>query len=304
MSVQLQDPLTEGLYLINEWQEWLRRNRYAPSTIAGYIRMARKLIEAHPGRAVEKLTAEDLERYFEKRGIGNTTYSTQLETLRSFFNWLKKHKRLVRSNPCAGVDAPPVRQSLRHITMPEEFARLCKAARKLRDLVVLHLLYFSGLRINELSHVRVGDLDFERRLLRIRMGKGTKRSGPRERWTVLHQESIRVVKLWLWAGMKLHPDHYLLGMRHGRRVGPEALRLRFHKVRVAAGLPPDVTPHTLRHGMIYYLKMHGVSIEVAANLVGHANMEITRRIYGRLTPTDMVAIYEQAVLPRATEGGR
>ncbi len=303
MNVHLQNPLTENRHLLGEWVDWLKRNRYAPTTIYGYMRIVQKLIDARPEFPVEKLTAEDLERYFEGRGLSNATYKTQMETLRAWFGWLMRHRRLIRTNPCEAVDMPPVRRRLRHILTPDEFRRLCRTTHHLRELAALHLMFYSGLRINELAHLKVGDLDFERRLVRIRFGKGSQRSGPRERWSVLHRDTIRVLKLYLWQAVKLHPDLWLLGRRSGRPPATASLRWWFAQRRVEAGLPEDVTPHALRSGFCHNLKTHGVSIEVAANLMGHEDMEVTRRIYGRLSLEDMVGIYERAMLPQATERG-
>ncbi len=303
MSIQVHDPQTENLHLLTEWERWLERNRYAASTVSGYMLTARKFLNAFPGVPVEKLTAEHIEEHLARQSYGNASYSTVVERLRAFFKYLQKHKRLIRTNPCAAIEPPPVRDGLPHILMPDEWSRLCRVARELRDLVMLHLLYYSGLRINELVHVRVGDLDFERRLLRVRVGKGSRRSGPRERWTVLHRESLPIIKAYMWAMLRIHPDLFLLWTHRGARpISVTALRCRFNALRVAAGLPPDITPHSLRHGMVRCCKMAGISIDVTAALVGHDSIKVTQKIYGRLAPTDLVAIYEQAMFPPPTKG--
>lgn len=296
MSIATEQPRVDAAAaratLVDEWASWLWAKRYAPTTIRHYTQSARRLLRWFPEARIEMLTAEHIERYLARhRSPGG--YVTELENLRSFFRWLQRHKRLIRTNPCAGVDAPDVPDSVRPAVLPDQFAALCRAASSLEVLVALHLMYYSGLRINELRHVRVGDVDMERRLLRVRVGKGSARSGPRERWTILDEASVRVLRLWVWRAVRLHPDAYLLG--DGRRPrSREIIGAWFAHCRRAAGLPRDLTPHSLRHGFIKRLKMLGVSLEVAANLAGHRDLETTRRVYGRLSPEDMRDIYDRA----------
>lgn len=282
---------TDHALLVAEWEAWLRRKRYAPTTVRDYVRVARGLLAAHPGVPVEAFTAEHLERHLAPLSAGS--FVADLERLRAFFTWLWKSKRLVRHNPCADVEPPEVPDAVRPAVLPDQFRALCRAAPCLEALVFLHLLYHSGLRVNEARNVRVGDLDLERRILRVRAGKGTRRSGPRERLTVIAPESVPVLRLWLWRAVRLHPDLWLLGDGRHRR-SRHVLDAWWAACRSGAGLPPEVTPHSLRHGFVKKLKRLGVSIDIVANLVGHKDMEVTRKVYGPPTIEEMRDIVERA----------
>lgn len=283
-----------NLSLVSEWEVWLRTHRYAPRTFYGYSRILTRFLQAYPQLPIEKFTPEHIERWLDGRRLSNSAYCTQLDTLRAFFRWLRRHKRLLRSNPCSGVDKPLIRRKASPMATPQQFRALCGTARRLGELVALHLMFYSGLRINELCHVKVGDVDLDRRLVRVREGKGTGRSGPRERWTVLHLGSAAVVKLYLWRAVKLHPDLWLLG-RGTKPLSCQSVRAWFNRNRMSAGLPEDLTPHALRHGFLHMLKVNGVSLEIAANLAGHANLETTRRVYAQLSPEEMRKVYDRAM---------
>ncbi len=164
------------------------------------------------------------------------------------------------------------------------------------------MAYYSGLRANELRHLKVGDIDLERRLIHVRFGKGSRRSGPRERWTILHPSTARIVRLWLWRAVKLNPDLWLMGETRRRR-DYKAIRLWMDRSRKQAGLPEGITIHSLRHGFLKLLKLGGASLELAANLAGHDDLETTRRIYGRLTPTEMKGLYDLALKIPVDTGG-
>jgi len=299
ISTRPVQPANEHERLLEEWRNWLVLHRYAHLSVRRYVRSARNLFAAYPTVALEQLSAEHIERMLAVRPLSAYSYAHAVVALRPFFEWCRKSKRLIRSNPCNGVDVPKIRPKPRPAVLPEQFTRMCHAAPSLEALLAMHLMYFSGLRINELLNVRVGDADLERRLLRVREGKGARRSGPRERWTVIHVETARVLQLWLWRAVKLHPDLWLLGETRRKRAYKVVNRW-MDEARQAAGLPNDVTPHSLRHGFAKAGKLRGVSIEVVAALMGHENLETTRKIYGALTPEEMREVYDRAMTPTGT----
>lgn len=296
MQACARTPLGEQEVLAAEWEAWLRRKRYALPTVRDYVRVVRRLFRSFPNVAPEMITAEHIERHLARHSPGS--FVTEVERLRAFFKWLQRHKRLIRTNPCASVDKPAPVNSFRPAFLPEQFNALCRAAHSVEAAAAFHLMYHSGLRINELVHIRVDDLDLARRLLYVRFGKGARRSGPRARWTVLDARSVPVLAAWLRESGQIGTDAWLLGM-DGRRRALKTIARWFSVAKERAGLPRMLTPHSLRHGFFKRLKLLGVSLEIAANLGGHVNLETTRRIYGRLTPEEM-----RDVVERAAEGFR
>lgn len=287
---------TDNLALLAEWQEWLRRNRYAPTTIDGYARASRRFLREFPDTDPSLWTAEHVERHLDGLRLSAASYVTTLADLRPFFKWLRRSKRLLRGDPCASIDPPTPAKKMRHALLPDQFKALCRAAPHLKSLVAFHLLYHSGLRIGELVWVRVGDVLLDRRLVHVLHGKGSRRSGPRERWTVLHPESAKVVRLWLWRSVRLHPDLYLLGVRRGLRpISRTAVRLWLAAARGKAGLPAEVTPHALRHGFNKWCKIHGIPIEVTAAFMGHDDLKTTWQVYGSMTPDELREVYDRAL---------
>lgn len=288
------DARLENARLLEEWLRWMEAHHYASTTVSVYKYCVRMFLADYPQVPIEKLTAEHVERHLD-RGLARSSYNSRVEVLRAFFNWARRVKRLIRTNPCAGVDKPPIHRPMPPVVLPDQFAALCRIAKRLEQLAILHLLYYSGLRINELCHLKVGDLDLERRLLRVRLGKGTHRSGPRERTTVIHKDTLRVLKLYMWRSVRLHPDVYLFGKSGRRPAADDGIRRWFKQLRSNAGLPADITPHALRHGFAKLGKLHTLPLEIVAAFMGHENLETTRRVYGALTAEEMRSIYDRAL---------
>lgn len=287
---------TDNYILAAEWKAWLQRNRYASTTIDAYTRAARRFLADYADVDPGRYTPEHVEHHLDRLRLSTGSYVVELERLRAFFRWLRKSKRLLRGDPCAGIDPPTPAKKMQHALLPDQFKALCRAAPHLKSLVAFHLLYHSGLRIGELVRVRVGDVLLDRRLVHILHGKGSRRSGPRERWTVLHPESAKVVRLWLWRSVRLHPDLYLLGVRRGLRpISRTAIRLWLATARAQAGLPREITPHTLRHGFNKWCKLHRVPLEVTAALMGHDDLKTTWQVYGAMTPDELRQVYEQSL---------
>lgn len=166
---------------------------------------------------------------------------------------------------------------------------------RIRDDVVLELLYATGVRVSELCGLDLDDVDHERRLIRV-TGKGN-----RQRSVPFGVPAGRVLGAWLAAGRPVLAGPtsgraLLLGVRGGR-LDPRTVR-RILAARLAAvGGPENVTPHGLRHAAATHLLDGGADLRSVQELLGHASMATTQ-IYTHVTPERLRAAFEQAH-PRA-----
>jgi integrase/recombinase XerC len=157
----------------------------------------------------------------------------------------------------------------------------------LRDLLVLELLYATGVRVAELCGLDLDDVDPSRRALRV-IGKGD-----RERTVVYGVPASDALRRWLAAGRPAlarpgSPPALLLGARGGR-LDPRAL----------AAVPgaPDVGPHGLRHAAATHMLQGGADLRYVQELLGHAKLATTQ-LYTQVTVERLKVVHEQAH-PRA-----
>jgi integrase/recombinase XerC len=166
---------------------------------------------------------------------------------------------------------------------------------RMRDDTVLELLYGSGIRVSELCGLDRGDVDHERRLLRVSGKGGRGRSVP------YGVPAARALRAWLadGRGAMVGPasgEALLLGVRGGR-LDPRSVRRILAGRLAAVGAPTGVTPHGLRHSAATHMLEGGADLRSVQELLGHASMATTQ-IYTHVTPERLRAAFNQAH-PRA-----
>lgn len=246
----------------------------------------RRFLRAHD-IPLEKLTPEHIERYLYARPISPRSQCVELEILRSFFRWCVQHERLMKRNPCEGVEKPKWQPALRPAPTWPDVAAVLRECRTLEERAIVELLYFSGLRISELRSLRVGNIDLARRQVAV-TGKG---GVPRV--TVFPARVADVLRAFLsgdlaaWAFPAPKP--------RGRARGAKWIEATLRCLGRQAGLPYPLTAHILRHGWVRLCKTRGVPIEVTARLAGHRSIQTTAKWYGRMDIEDLQAAYDRHI---------
>jgi integrase/recombinase XerC len=164
-----------------------------------------------------------------------------------------------------------------------------------RDAAIMELLYATGIRVGELCGLDLGDVDDERRMVRV-MGKGS-----RERVVPFGIPAARAVREWLETGRpqlvtRRSPAALYLGAR-GARLDPRTARRVVHARIAAAGGVPDTGPHGLRHSAATHLLEGGADLRSVQEILGHASLASTQ-IYTHVSVERLLSAYRQAH-PRA-----
>jgi integrase/recombinase XerC len=165
----------------------------------------------------------------------------------------------------------------------------------LRDTAIMELLYATGIRVSELCGLDLGDLDHERRTVRV-LGKGGKERTvpvglPAERATARWARDGRPVLLTRDSAAAL-----FLGAR-GRRLDPRTARRVVHTRLAAVPAVPDTGPHGLRHAAATHLLEGGADLRSVQEILGHASLATTQ-IYTHVSVERLTSAFRQAH-PRA-----
>jgi integrase/recombinase XerC len=164
-----------------------------------------------------------------------------------------------------------------------------------RDAAIMELLYASALRVSELCGIDVGDLDDERRTVRV-LGKGNK-----ERTVPVGIPAVRAVRRWQRQGRLLlvtgRSGHALFLGARGGRLDPRTARRVVHARIAAVPAAPDTGPHGLRHSAATHLLEGGADLRSVQEFLGHASLASTQ-IYTHVSTERLLAAYRQAH-PRA-----
>jgi integrase/recombinase XerC len=163
-----------------------------------------------------------------------------------------------------------------------------------RDVAILETIYSCGLRISELVGLRVSDVDWHERIVRVR-GKGKK-----ERLVPIGEQALRAIEVY-WARLPARPGSespvFLSETRKRSPVNRNILARRLKTYLALVGLDPAITPHKLRHSYATHLLDAGADLRSVQELLGHAHLETTQ-VYTHVTTERLKKAYNSAH-PRA-----
>ncbi len=270
----------DALELVGRFQRMLQAQERSPCTVKQYGHIARTFL-AYAQKPLEEVTLRDLESYREylvlQRHYSKNSVYTTVRGLTSLF----------RNFGLAVADqlAPPRRpERLPRYLSEEEMHRLLEAVRESpRDSAIVHVLAFAGLRVSEVCHLQVEDIEFETNVLHVRSGKGDK-----DREVILEDRTRAAIDRFL-------TDRTLAG-ESGLRlfaVGPVTVERIVRRAAAAAEIPRRVTPHMLRHTLATALLSRGCDIRYIQKLLGHASVATTQ-IYTHVDTQALRNAYQRA----------
>lgn len=151
----------------------------------------------------------------------------------------------------------------------DEIKALFKACDNLRDKCILMTMYGAGLRLSEVTCLKVCDIDSKKMQILIRNGKGGK-----DRFALLSKANLNILREYY---RKFQPEEWLFYSRNktGTHINHHSVQNIFHKYKEKVGIKKNVTSHSLRHSFATHLLEDGVSIYHIKQLLGHADISTT-----------------------------
>ena len=271
--------------------------RLAQNTVEAYMRDLRSF--AHfilrmydvPPAKVEEPMVQRYVAWLYDRGREKASQARSLSGVKSFFNFLLISDR-IESSPAEFVLTPKFGRHLPDVLTTGEIDRIIAAVdgttpKEIRDAAMLEVLYSCGLRVSELTSLRIRDLFFGEGYIRV-TGKGDKQ---------------RLVPISSTARERIHR---YLEVRRSARAGEETLFLNnrgssltrvmiFTILREAArraGIEKQISPHTFRHSFATHLLEGGASIRQVQELLGHESI-LTTEIYTHLDDSHLRQTVEE-----------
>ena len=245
----------------------MKLRNYSPRTVEAYLAALIKLSK-HFNRSLDQLDAEQIRQFqlhLIAQGVSWSTFNQIACALRFFYTQVLK---------CTPEHVPFVRfakkpQSLPTILSPREVKRLLEAERDPAKRTMYRTAYACGLRIEELLHLKIADIDAERMLLWVRGGKGNK------------DRAVPICNSLL-AELRTHwKSHrsptYLFPNSQGKPWCAGSIQRAFQIAHRRSGLTKPATPHTLRHCFATHRLEGGMDLATLQRLMGHSNLSTTLR---------------------------
>ncbi len=248
--------------------EDLQIRQYSPTTIRIYLHAVREFAQ-HFGKPPDRLSAEHIRQYqlflVKEKKVSRPTFIQVVCALRFFYTHTLNRKISMERIPF-----PRRERKLPLILSREEVKALLEAPGNLRHRTLLAILYGCGLRVSEVTQLKVSDIDSARNVVRVRHGKGCK-----DRQTLLPAKLLELLRCY-WR--KQRPTDWLFPSEDSTRpLSPKAVFLACRKAARKAGIAKPLHPHSLRHAFATHLLEAGVNLRTIQILLGHANLETTAR---------------------------
>lgn len=240
----------------------------APRTREVYLDWVARLVRfcrVTPDRLTTKEVRAFLLDLTRERKAAFSTFNQALNAVRFFFTEVLKQ-------PLALGDFHFQKQPRRLpvVMSDEEVRRLFEAAHSPRDRALFETAYATGMRLSEVTRLKISDIDSTRMVIRVDQGKGRK-----DRYVMLSASLLQTLRgYWRQA----RPKPYLFPGEGGKRpLCHSAAQKAFARVKLRAGITKPVSFHTLRHSFATHLLEDGVNVRSIQSLLGHRSLQTTER---------------------------
>jgi integrase/recombinase XerD len=274
----------------------LKRRNYAPGTQKLYITRVAQFA-AYYGQCPSKMGAEEAKRYchhlIETEEVSWSFFNQAVCALRFLYKVTLERPEMIPHLPF-----PRQEKRLPTVLSEEEITRFFQAVTHPRDRVALLATYAAGLRVSEVVGLKPADIDRDRMLIHVRLGKGRK-----DRMVMLSPTLQEELDLYIrWD----RPHHWLFpGSNPTQHLSTRAIQRVCRLAGERAQIMKRVTPHVLRHTFATHLLDAGTDLRVIQTLLGHGSIRTTsvythvstRRLQAVTSPLDRL---QNLSLPAST----
>lgn len=280
--------------------EYLKiEKNYSEYTIKSYSADISTFISYCKNNKIDKykITYKEIKGYlssmFDLKYTG-TTISRHISALRTFYNFLYR-KKLVDKNVFLFISLPKKEKKLPKYMTYEDINILFNqpditSPLGQRNRLIIELLYGTGIRISELCNIKLKDISFDDRSIRI-LGKGSK-----ERIVYYGNTCADILELYLSEGRIIllnnkHNDYLIVGAyKQDKKIGERTVFNVIDKLVKSASLKKNVSPHVFRHTFATHLLNEGCDILIVKELLGHSSLDTTG-IYTHVSNERLRSVY-------------
>ena len=250
-----------------EYKNMLERRRYSPNTIRTYLSCFNGFLNHFHPKSPDELTEEDIMDYqhflVKQKKVSISAQNQYINSIKFYYEKVKRGEKKDYY-----IDRPRKEKKLPTVISEEDVLRMLNITSNVKHKCLIAMLYSTGMRRSEILNLKKGDIDIERKQVFIRGGKGMK-----DRVSILSNSFIEVLK----AYVRLYKPNYWLfeGPSRGQ-YSETSLSNVVKKASKKAGIPKNVSPHTLRHSFATHLIERGTDIRYVQTLLGHNSLNTTQ----------------------------
>lgn len=257
----------------------------SPNTIEAYLKDVNMLLvylnEAHI--SPKEATIEHLRDFIIELadlGIQPRSQARIISGIRSFYRFLLIDNQ-IDNDPTELLESPKLPAQIPEVLSVKEIDAIINAIdlshpQGQRNVAIIETLYGSGLRVSELVNLKLSNIYFKEKYMKVE-GKGSK-----ERLVPLSDASLRAIELWRrdrnLLDVKKEAEDFLFVNRYGRQLTRVMIFTIVKQLAKAANIQKEISPHTFRHSFATHLLEGGANLRAIQQLLGHESI-LTTEVY-------------------------
>lgn len=290
---------TKVIVEISQFIQYCRFNDgLSENTLSAYQRDLKNLASWSGKDSLAVLKLEELNDFvfyqFQEAKKSAKSIARSISSYRRFFRYLCQQK-IIKTDPASLLKLPKIERSIPTVISEVNVEKLLEAPDLmtplgLRDRAILELMYASGLRVSELVNLPYDQLNLSAGLVQV-VGKGNK-----ERILPIGEIAIEYLGRYMQTSrpvlLKGKRREDLFISRIGRKMTRQTLWHRIKILAIKAGLPSNLSPHSLRHAFATHLVNHGADLRTVQLLLGHSDLSTTQ-IYTHVAKERLKTVHSQ-----------
>ncbi len=277
---------------IKGFQAYLKLEKsLADNSIESYSRDIEKLFQFADTQPTqlkpETISLSDLRQFIawvNELGMIPSSQARILSGIKAFYKYLLMED-IIKTDPSELLESPRIQRKLPDTLSYQDINRLIAAIdlskpEGARNKAILETLYGSGLRVSELTELKLSNLYLDIEFIKV-TGKGSK-----ERLVPIGAEAIKALKIWIeqvrvHTTIKKGEEDIVFLNRRGTRLSRVYIFLLIKELAARIGLNKAISPHTFRHSFATHLVEGGADLRAVQEMLGHESITTTE-IYTHL----------------------
>lgn len=280
----------EKTKIINDFINHIRGKNYSNNTLISYIDDL-YYFNLFIKKKLDNVNENDIRDYLEYLNLKKekaTSVRRKISTFKTFYKFLYLNNYMDKTDyPLTKIAYPKVEKKLPKFIYYNDLLEIIHESAKdkdgVRDRLIIEMLYATGTRVSELVNIKLSDIDFNNRKIRV-CGKGNK-----ERIVYYGEYAEEVLKEYL-STHKKNNENYLFMNSRGEKITDRGVRYIIDNIMNRLSVKTHVTPHVLRHTFATDMLNNGCDIKVVQELLGHSSLQTTE-VYTHVTNERLKEVY-------------
>lgn len=261
-------------------EEKLMLHRYSINTVKSYKSCFRKFLYHCKDRHPKELSYKDIRQFLLKNikdyNLSNSMQNQLVNSIKFYYEHILGQDRATYD-----LERPKARKKLPYVLTEDEVNTLLCSIDNLKHRCILFTIYSAGLRLSEVTNLKITDIMSNQECIFVRDAKGQK-----DRYTLLSSKLLHYLRQYY---KEYRPDYWLFEGVTGGAYSNRSVQNVLKKALKNSGIKKPVTVHTLRHSFATHLLERGVDLRYIQHLLGH-NSSKTTEIYTHISLKKMVKL--------------